>query len=286
MLINSYRALLEGVDKNTDLLLLNETLKIMSVSSLMETFEDNIDIDAIAYAHDELEKKVASALKEQFVNIYGRIRAKSDEYSVLDMARRAIRNSALHMIVLSLCDKGESAKASTLVKEHYKTSKNMTDRLCALTDAVHQSLECKEELLKKFESEYSKDALAFDNYFRVQATVPCSEAIKNVRALMKHKAYDGNNPNRVRALPGALSLSNPVALHDLSGEGYELLCQEIKRLNSVNASVAARILTPLLSFRRLDEKRQGMIRSQLEKLMAIKSISRSIYEKVQSALKD
>ncbi|MGN1281188.1 MAG: aminopeptidase N [Succinivibrio sp.] len=285
-LISSYRALLESVNKKTDLLLLNETLKIMSVSSLMETFDENIDIDAIAYAHDELEKKVACALEEQFRNIYRRISAQSDAYSVIDMARRSISNASLHMLCVSMCARGDRDSASSLVEEHYRSSKNMTDRLQALTDAVHLSLGCASELLKKFEADYSKDALAFDNYFRVQATVPSVEAVKNVKTLMSHRSYDGNNPNRVRALPGALALSNPVALHDLSGEGYDLLCQEVKRLNSVNASVAARILTPLLSFRRLDGKRQGMIREHLEKLMTIKSISRSIYEKVQSALRD
>lgn len=161
----------------------------------------------------------------------------------------------------------------------------MTDKLQALTDAVYLNLKCKEEILKSFEKDYSKNALAFDNYFRVQATVPDVSAVDNVNELKKHPSYDGNNPNRVRALPGALALSNPVALNDLSGRGYDLLCSEVQRLNSINPSVAARILTPLLSFRRLDDKRQQMIRERLEKLMKLPSISRSIYEKVESALK-
>ena len=41
-----------------------------------------------------------------------------------------------------------------------------------------------------------------------------------------------------------------------------------------------------ISFRRLDAKRQQMIRERLEKLMKIPSISRSIFEKVESALKE
>lgn len=36
----------------------------MSVASLMETFEDNIDIDAIARLHNELEQRVAVALEK------------------------------------------------------------------------------------------------------------------------------------------------------------------------------------------------------------------------------
>ena len=102
---------------------------------------------------------------------------------------------------------------------------------------------------------------------------------------MSHPSYDGNNPNRVRALVGAMSLSNPVALHDISGDGYTVLCNEIKKLNIVNPSVAARILTPLLSYRRFDETRQAMIEKALKDLMQLNGLSRSLYEKVDAALK-
>ena len=83
-----------------------------------------------------------------------------------------------------------------------------------------------------------------------------------------------------------MALSNPVALNDISGEGYDLLCKQISALNDINPSVAARILTPLLSFRRLDEKRQGMILNNLNSLMQMPKLSRSIYEKVSTALKE
>ncbi len=151
---------------------------------------------------------------------------------------------------------------------------------------MHLDLDCKGEILKSFEKDWSKDALVFDNFFRVQATVPNKSAIDNVKRLLSHPSYDGKNPNRVRALAGAMALSNPVALNDISGEGYDLLCKQISELNEINPSVAARILTPLLSFRRLDEKRQGMILNNLNSLMQMPKLSRSIYEKVSTALKE
>ena len=46
----------------------------------------------------------------------------------------------------------------------------MTDRLAALTDAVHLDLACASDLLVDFENNFSQDPLVFDNYFRVQAT--------------------------------------------------------------------------------------------------------------------
>lgn len=123
----------------------------MSVASLMETFEDNIDIDAIARLHNELEQRVAVALEKEFYEIYGRIKAQSDMYSVIDMSRRAISNSALHMLSVAYVATAKSDVASALVLRHYTGSANMTDKLQALTDAVYLNLKCKEELLKSFE---------------------------------------------------------------------------------------------------------------------------------------
>ena len=106
-----------------------------------------------------------------------------------------------------------------------------------------------------------------------------------VRKLMRHPCYDQNNPNRIRALPGAMALSNPVALHRLDGTGYVLLCDVVSYLNDTNPQVAARILTPLLSYKRFDEQRQKLILENLNKLKKLPNLSRSIFEKVDAALK-
>lgn len=282
-LIESYRTLLNNAVNSGDLLLINETLTIQSMQNMMETF-DTIDIDGLSRARNVLEKKLAINLYKEYQDVYEKIKASKAAYSVDDMAKRAISNNALHMMALSLVSEGKSDAASALVLKHFNRSKNMTDRLQAMKDAVHLDLRCKDSILKEFEKEWSDDALVFDNFFRVQATVPSAKAIDNVKSLLSHKSFDGNNPNRVRALVGALSLSNPVALHQINGDGYELLCREVARLNNVNPSVAARILTPLLSFRRFDKKRQEIIKEKLSSLMNINDLSRSIYEKVSSAL--
>lgn len=283
-LIESYKELLNNVNAKSDFILINETLTIQSIDSMMETF-DKIDIDALNKVRKALVQKVAVALEEQFAAVYAKVKASSNGYSVANMAKRSLSNTCLSMLALSYKVKEQASKASDLVLNHYQKNKNMTDRLAAMREAVHLDLECKGTILKHFEKEFSRDPIAFDNYFRVQATVPSHKAIENVKALLSHPSYDGNNPNRVRALVGAMSLSNPVALHDISGDGYTVLCNEIKKLNSVNPSVAARILTPLLSYRRFDETRQAMIEKALKDLMQLNGLSCSLYEKVDAALK-
>ena len=284
-LIEAYRKILTNVNDSTDLILLNELIRIQDVESLIQTIEGQIDIDQLAKIRAHLESAVAVALMNEFKKIYETVIAFRNEYSVSDMGRRAVNNTALHMLSLGLLSSGKGELASSIVLEHYRKDSNMTDRLQALQDAVHLNLECRSKLLKSFEKIWGKDALVFDNYFRVQATVPNAQALDYVTKLIGHKAYDATNPNRVRALVGAMALSNPVALHDKSGKGYNILCDEVKKLNSINPSVAARIITPLLSFKRFDEDRQKMIRAKLSELISMPHISRAIYEKLDSALK-
>ena len=120
--------------------------------------------------------------------------------------------------------------------------------------------------------------------FRPQ--LPNAETVFSVRKLLRHSRYDATNPNRIRALPGAMALSNPVALHRKDGSGYILLCEVVAALNEQNSQVAARILTPLLSFKRFDKARQKLIVDNLRKLLQLPNLSRSIYEKVNAALSE
>lgn len=282
-LIEVIKHLLQNRNETTDLHLLNEAIKIQPLINMMETFE-TINIDALNDTRKILESAVAAACFDEFQQVYSSVKAPSAKYSVDNMGKRALNNTALHMIAVALLAKNDADSASELVKKHYMSANNMTDRLAALTDAVHLKLNCAHDLLTDFENQFSDDPLVFDNFFRVQATAPDAETVFNVRKLLRHKRYDAGNPNRIRALPGAMALSNPVALNRADGSGYILLCEVVSALNDKNPHVAARILTPLLSYNRLDEARQKLIVESLRNLLKLPNLSRSIYEKVSAAL--
>ena len=106
-----------------------------------------------------------------------------------------------------------------------------------------------------------------------------------MRKLLRHERYDATNPNRIRALPGAMALANPVALHRADGSGYVLLCEVVTTLNEQNPHVAARIFNAALSYKRFDDKRQKLV-VEVRKLQQLPNISRSIFEKVNAALNE
>ena len=271
-------------DKNGDPLLTCQVLNIPPLSVLTELCH-KIDFDALHTIRSFIEKEIAKALFADFSNLYAKTKATgSYVYNIKEMSKRSLNHLALKMMIVKLKDDKDEDKAADLVRDHYKKSDNMTAKLCALTLAVHYDLLCKDELLKEFEDKWSGDPLVFDNFFRVQATAPSEDTVKIVRKLMKHPCFDKTNPNRVRALVGAMALSNRVALNAKDGSGYALLSEVVRDLDKVNPQVAARILTPLLSFKRFDEARAELARNELLRIKSEKDLSNGVFEKIEAAL--
>ena len=124
----------------------------------------------------------------------------------------------------------------------------------------------------------------FDKFFSVQAAVASEDTVNVVRKLLDHPRFDLSNPNRVRALMGTFGYGNPVALHRRDGMGYLLMFDVVKRLNTLNPSVAARILDGMINFSRFDNVRCQKAIEYLNKIKALPDLSRSVYEKVNAAL--
>ena len=89
-----------------------------------------------------------------------------------------------------------------------------------------------------------------------------------MQALLHDPVWTPRNPNRVRALLGSFARSNPVAFHRRDGAGYALFFAQLPLLDALNPQVAARQLTVLENWRRLDPARRALIGGQLEALAA------------------
>ncbi|MEI6896151.1 MAG: aminopeptidase N C-terminal domain-containing protein, partial [Psychromonas sp.] len=86
------------------------------------------------------------------------------------------------------------------------------------------------------------------------------------------------------ALVGTFVSANSYAFHALDGSGYLFLTDQLIKLNSQNPQVAARLITPLIQFKRLDTKRISLIKVQLNRLLKIDNLSLDLFEKVTKAL--
>jgi aminopeptidase N len=99
-----------------------------------------------------------------------------------------------------------------------------------------------------------------------------------VAGLLDHPAFTLANPNRVRALIGAVAMANPTGFHRPDGAGYRLLADRVLEIDPRNPQVASRLAQSFGRWRRYDRSRQAQMRGELERILAAPKLSRDVFE--------
>ncbi|OKY75902.1 MAG: aminopeptidase N [Desulfobulbaceae bacterium DB1] len=234
-----------------------------------------IDVDAIHQARLFTRRTLARHLKELFSDVYRNFSSTSPyRYDQQSAGRRSLKNVALAYLMQL-----DDPEVMNQCLRQFEQADNMTDVLAALQSIVHNP-DCPERksVLVSFYGQWQKDTLVLDKWFSLQATAPLPETLSEVMWLMRHPAFSMKNPNKVRSLIGAFCSANQLCFHDKSGAGYIFLTDRVLELNSVNPQIAARLLNPLSRWRRFDEARQGLMRAELERILAAGNLSKDVYE--------
>jgi aminopeptidase N len=63
-----------------------------------------------------------------------------------------------------------------------------------------------------------------------------------------------------------------------------LLADILLATDQINPQVAARLVPPLGRWRRFDEKRAGMMRSELERILGTPGLSKDVFEQASKSL--
>ena len=108
--------------------------------------------------------------------------------------------------------------------------------------------------------------MVINKWFQVQALADTPDCLANVKALLSHEAYDGNNPNVVRALVNVFAAANHDGFHNLDGSGYEFIADQVIDIDKRNAQLAARLVSTFNSWKKYDEARQVLMKAQLERI--------------------
>jgi aminopeptidase N len=88
----------------------------------------------------------------------------------------------------------------------------------------------------------------------------------------------------VRSLVSTFSNVNQVRFHAADGTGYRFLVDRVLELDPVNPLLAARLLKPLVRWRRFDPERQTRMRAELERVLGRSELSSDVFEVVSKAL--
>ncbi|MCW9055818.1 MAG: aminopeptidase N [Gammaproteobacteria bacterium] len=238
-----------------------------------------VDVDAIHFVYTFCRYQIARQLENELLQVF------NDNYSnEFDLSAKAVGQRSLKNLCLSYLVELNKDDTRQLAMTQYQSASNMTDQITALRALAH--IDCAEriQVLADFYQQWKEDPLVIDKWFIVQATASLADALVHIDELQQHEAFDIKVPNRVRSLIGAFSQGNPVIFHDKSGEGYRLLADIVIKLNQLNPQIAARLLLPLIQWKRYDEQRQDLMKQQLNRIAAMPDIARDVYEIVSKGL--
>ncbi|AUQ61941.1 aminopeptidase N [Phaeobacter inhibens] len=186
---------------------------------------------------------------------------------------------ALNGRILSLLtrlDGGEQAA------RQYQAADNMTQQYAAL--AALMKAENGERQSQAFFDQWQNDRLVMDKWFALQVACAAPDAAAKVAMdLTRHALFDMKNPNRFRAVMGALA-GNHAGFHHASGAGYQLLAKNLIALDNLNPQTTARMCAAFQTWKRYDSTRQALIRVELERILATEGLSRDTHEMVSRIL--
>src|SRR5690606_15592399 len=200
------------------------------------------------------------------------------------IARRALKNTCLAWLM-----RAPEPRWLQTCYQQFSTATNMTDVDAALRLLVNSNYaeagSLREQALADFYQRWKHESLVVNQWFTVQAVASRPDALQQVKALMLHEAFEMKNPNKVRALISAFCNSNAVNFHQLSGEGYSFLADQVIALNLMNPQIASRLLTPLTRWKKYNLARQALMKAQLQRIADQPQLSPDVYEVVSKSLR-
>ena len=237
-----------------------------------------VDPEAVTRAWDRLRRALGAALIADWRGVYAAQAANGYAYTPAGKGMRRLRGVALGYIVA-----GGAGDGPALAQAQYDAADNMTDRQSALTALAMTDAPERAEVFAAFHARYADNGLVLDKWFQTQALAPRADTVDTVERLAEHPDFVLTNPNRLRSLVGAFAV-NQRAFHDASGRGYRFLADMVRRIDRLNPQTAAKLVPPLGRWSRYDAARAGMMRAELERLVATPGLSKDVYEQVSKSL--
>ena len=109
------------------------------------------------------------------------------------------------------------------------------------------------------------------------------DTLDRVEELVAHPDFTITNPNRLRSVVGAMS-GNQLIFHDPSGRGYRFLADMLLKVDKLNSQTAAKLVPPLGRWRRFDEGRAALMKTELNRLVDTPGLSKDMFEQVSKSL--
>ncbi|MBU2982814.1 aminopeptidase N [Lentibacter algarum] len=233
------------------------------------------DPQAIYEASETMAQSLAQSLADSLPRLYADTTVEGPYRPDAEAAgKRALNMRVLYMMTRT--DGGAQARAQ------YARAGNMTEQMAALNALL--SDEAGQHENNAFFEQWQGDRLVMDKWFASQVAFASPQnCADTAEQLTRHPLFDMKNPNRFRAVFGALAM-NHAGFHHISGRGYTLLADWLIKLDAINPQTTARMCTAFQTWKRYDGARQALVKAQLERILATESLSGDTTEMVSRIL--
>jgi aminopeptidase N len=223
---------------------------------------------------------ISDRFEGDFLNLYEQL-SDNGEY-LLDpesIGKRSLKNLCLKYLAHT-----KRNDAFDLCYQQFIGAKNMTDQYAALRILSDYDCPQKTMVLKQFYDQWKGDQLVMCKWLIVQGISKATGALATTEILTHDAIYDQKIPNLVRALLGGFMM-NHVQFHDISGNGYVFIVDQMLELDKINPHVSARLATGFRKFGKLDSRRKELLGKELDRVLATSSLSPHLYEIVSKCVK-
>ena len=231
----------------------------------------------IYHAGQRFNKSISLAMQDLLPGIYSEMQIDGPYHpNAQDMGKRDWGNAALAM--LSRLDNGVQAA------RQFETADNMTQQIAALACLLRA--EVADDQNEAFYQQWKHDRLVMDKWFAMQvAHAKPARAVARAVEMSRHEDFTMTNPNRFRAVYGALA-GNTAGFHAEDGGGYRAMVDALIALDAINPQTTARMTSVFETWTRYGADRRDMMRENLQRVAAKPDLSRDTTEMVGRILGD
>lgn len=222
--------------------------------------EQRIDIDGVAGGLTVLRAALGEALHDDLLDVLRRFPDEPASTEAADIARRWLVEPVLALLLAS----GSAEGAAAAMAE--AGSSQHTRAMRAFAQLLHVDSTPADDLIAATYARWSDSPRLVDRWIRAQSGARRADTIDRVARLVTGPLYDRTDRARVTAVWFPFATRNRSVFHHASGAGYRVFVDELGVLMPQNAGLAVRFVSDLLQFRRFDDHRSAMLRTELERM--------------------
>lgn len=188
--------------------------------------------------------------------------------------KRALGNAVLGL--QTRIDGGIAAQSQ------FDNADNMTLKLAALRLLIRARKD--DAASAQFEKDWRHDRLVMNSWYGIQIAARDPDQIVDMaEKLSARDDFDWTNPNRFRALFGALS-GHHAGFHNKDGRAYNLMADWLIKLDDKNPQTTARMSGAYQAWKSYGPEQKTHAKAALERILAKPNLSRDTYEMVSRIL--